>query len=86
MKRWIDVIGSPAIFRHVTDAGMRIVNGTHRASEAQLVVVAGHDDFHFAELRSATQAVLAGAEMIATSPRRLRCSRNLRKQPSRSVF
>ncbi len=26
------------------------------------------------------------SEMIATSPRRLRCSRNLRKQPSRSVF
>jgi glycerol-1-phosphatase len=61
------VIGSPAIFRHVADAGMRIVNGTDRASEAELVVVAGHDDFHFAELRSATQAVLAGAEMIATS-------------------
>jgi ribonucleotide monophosphatase NagD (HAD superfamily) len=28
-------------------------------------VVAGHDDFTFAELRDATQAVLAGAEMIA---------------------
>jgi glycerol-1-phosphatase len=61
------VIGSPAIFRHVADAGMRIVNGTGRASEARLVVIAGHDDFHFSELRAATQAVLAGAEMIATS-------------------
>ena len=30
-----------------------------------MVVVAGHDDFDFAELRDATQAVLAGAEMIA---------------------
>jgi glycerol 3-phosphatase-2 len=27
--------------------------------------VAGHDDLHFLELRTATQAVLAGAEMIA---------------------
>jgi glycerol-1-phosphatase len=61
------VIGSPAIFRHVTDAGMRIVNGTDRAAQAQLVVIAGHDDFHFSDLRAATQAVLAGAEMIATS-------------------
>jgi glycerol-1-phosphatase len=30
------------------------------------VIVAAHDDLHFAELRAATQAVLAGAEMIAT--------------------
>ncbi|TMM04135.1 MAG: HAD-IIA family hydrolase [Actinobacteria bacterium] len=59
------VIGAPAIFRHVADAGMRIVNGTDRASEARLVVIAGHDDFHFSELRAATQAVLGGAEMIA---------------------
>src|SRR6201992_1794663 len=49
------VIGSPAIFRHVADAGQRIVNGNHRASHAQLVVV----------VRPAAWAVLNGAEMIA---------------------
>jgi len=59
------VIGSPAIFRHVSDAGQRIVNGTDRASRAEIVVVAGHDEFSFDELRTATQAVLNGAEMIA---------------------
>ncbi len=59
------VIGSPAIFRHVSEAGQRIVNGTEHAAEADLVVIAGHDDLHFAELRAATQAVLGGAEMIA---------------------
>jgi glycerol-1-phosphatase len=59
------VIGSPAIFRHVADAGQRIVNGTPRASTAEIVVVAGHDDLTFAELKTATQAVLNGAEMIA---------------------
>ena len=59
------VIGSTAIFRHVADAGQRIVNGTHRAASAEIVVVAGHDDFTFDELRIATQAVLNGAEMIA---------------------
>ncbi|MBV9424732.1 MAG: HAD-IIA family hydrolase [Solirubrobacterales bacterium] len=60
------VIGSPAIFRHVADAGHWIVNGTHRAVEADVVVVAGHDDLNFAELRDATQAVLGGAVMFAT--------------------
>jgi HAD superfamily hydrolase (TIGR01450 family) len=59
------VIGSPAIFRHVADSGQRIVNGTSRASSAEIVVIAGHDDFSYSELRTATQAVLNGAEMIA---------------------
>jgi glycerol-1-phosphatase len=59
------VIGAPAIFRHVTEAGARIVNGTDRAAGAELVVVAAHDDFHYGELSTATQAVLAGADMIA---------------------
>lgn len=59
------VIGAPAVFRHVSDGGARIVNGTAGAATAELVVVAGHDDFGFAELRTATSAVLAGATMIA---------------------
>lgn len=59
------VIGAPAMFRHVADAGMRIVNRTPRAAHAKFVVVAGHDDLHFSELCAATQAVLAGAAMIA---------------------
>jgi HAD superfamily hydrolase (TIGR01450 family) len=60
------VIGSQAIFRHVADSGQRILNGTSRIEEADVVVVAGHDELHFTELRDATQAVLAGAEMLAT--------------------
>lgn len=59
------VIGAPAIFRHVAEAGMRIVNGTPRAAQARLVVVAGHDELNFSELCAATQAVLRGATMIA---------------------
>jgi HAD superfamily hydrolase (TIGR01450 family) len=59
------VIGAPAIFRHVADAGERILNGTDLAAEAEVVVVAGHDDLQFSELRDATRAVLAGAHMIA---------------------
>jgi HAD superfamily hydrolase (TIGR01450 family) len=59
------VIGAPAIFRHVAEAGMRVVNHTPRAVHAELVVIAGHDDLEFAELSAATQAVLRGATMIA---------------------
>ena len=59
------VVGSPAIFRHVSEAGHRILNGTGREGEAELVVVAAHEDFSYRELRSATQAVLSGAQMIA---------------------
>ncbi len=61
------MIGSSAVFRHVADSGQRIVNGTDRAAEAEVVVIAGHDEFDFAELRTATRAVLGGAEMLAAN-------------------
>ena len=59
------VIGSPAIHRHVADAGQRIVNHTDRAPRAELVVVAAHGQLSYDELRIATQAVLSGAEMLS---------------------
>jgi glycerol 3-phosphatase-2 len=59
------VIGAPAIFRHVADSGARVINGTEHAAEAEIVVIASHDEFSFEELRIATQAVLGGAEMLA---------------------
>ena len=59
------VIGSPAIFRHVSDSGQRIVNGTPQVAEAELVVIASHDELQFSELEDATRAVLGGAEMLA---------------------
>jgi glycerol-1-phosphatase len=61
------VIGAPAIYRHVTEAGHRIVNGTNQAADAAVVVVASHDEFDYGELRGATQAVLAGAELIGAN-------------------
>ena len=57
------VIGAPAVHRHVADAGLRVVNGTTFASRAEVVVVAGHDAFDYAELRCAVQAVLRGAAL-----------------------
>jgi len=59
------VIGSPAIFRHVSDAGRRIVNGTELESMADVVVVAEHAELCLGDLSGAIQAVLGGAEMIA---------------------
>lgn len=59
------VIGSQAVFRHVRDAGLRIVNGSDLAIPAEVVVVAHHEDLHYQELRAATRAILAGARMIA---------------------
>jgi HAD superfamily hydrolase (TIGR01450 family) len=61
------VIGSQALVDHVADAGMRIVNNTEFATRADIVVVAGHEDFDFRELRIATQAVLRGAELIGVT-------------------
>ena len=59
------VIGPRAVFRHVTDAGMRVVNGTRHAAHADVVVVASHEGFSYDELAIATRAALAGAEILA---------------------
>lgn len=59
------VIGTPAILKHVADAGLRVVNGTPHAPQAEVVVAAGHDALVFEELRIATQALLAGADFVA---------------------
>jgi HAD superfamily hydrolase (TIGR01450 family) len=61
------VIGARPVMDHVAAAGYRVVNNTEFASRADLVVVAGHDDLHFRELRTATQAVIRGAELIGLS-------------------
>jgi glycerol-1-phosphatase len=61
------VIGSQALVDHVADAGLRIVNNTEFATRADLVVVGGHDAFDYRELRTATQAVLRGAELIGAT-------------------
>lgn len=64
-ERWRSayVIGAPVIHRHVLDAGLKVVNGRD-VPAPDVVVVAAHDDFTYAELRGATQAVLAGAELV----------------------
>ena len=61
------VIGAPAVLQHTADAGLRVVNGTTFDSRADVVVVAGHEELFYDELRIATQALLRGAEFLGAS-------------------
>lgn len=58
------VIGSPVLHRHVTAAGVRILNHTDLDTRCDVVVAAAHEGFDYAELRTAVQAVLGGAALL----------------------
>ena len=66
-RRSAYVIGTPAMESHVEAAGLRVLTDPPHAARAELVVVAGHDDFDYGELRVAVQAVLRGAQLIGTT-------------------
>ena len=66
-RRSAFVVGSQALVDHVAAAGLRILNRTPFATRADVVVVGGHEGFDYAELRTATQAVLRGAELVGAS-------------------
>lgn len=59
------VIGSPAMRRHVSDAGLRLLNGTEEAPRADVVFVAGTRDLVYDDLKEAALAVRAGADFLA---------------------
>ncbi|HEV3376472.1 MAG TPA: HAD-IIA family hydrolase [Thermoleophilaceae bacterium] len=61
------VIGTAAMHRHVADAGLKVLNGTDLASRAEVVVVAGTTDLVYDDLRRAVQAVMRGADLLATA-------------------
>jgi glycerol-1-phosphatase len=61
------VVGTDALRRHVTDAGLRVLNGTDLASRAEVVVVGGTEDLVYADLREAALAVRRGADFLATA-------------------
>ena len=61
------VVGSQALVDHVAEAGLRVVNRTPFATRADVVVVGGHDELSYAELRTATQAVLRGADLVGAT-------------------
>ena len=59
------VVGTASMRRHVSHAGLKVLNGTDLASRAEVVVVAGTDDLVFDDLRTATLAVHR-ADLLAT--------------------
>lgn len=61
------VIGTDVLHRHVSDAGLTVVNGTPRATEAEVVVVGGTDRFDFALLRDAALAARHCGDLLATA-------------------
>ncbi|MGH2762709.1 MAG: HAD-IIA family hydrolase [Thermoleophilaceae bacterium] len=61
------VIGTAAMRRHVAAAGLKPLNGTDLASRAEVVVVAGTTELVYDDLRFAVQAVLRGADLLATA-------------------
>ena len=60
------VIGTDVLHRHVTDAGLTIVNGTPRAPEADVVIVGGTDRFDYPLLRDAALAARHCGDLLAT--------------------
>jgi glycerol-1-phosphatase len=60
------VVGTDALRRHVTDAGLRVLNGTDLASRAEVVVVGGTEELVYDDLRVAALAVRRGADFLAT--------------------
>jgi HAD superfamily hydrolase (TIGR01450 family) len=60
------VIGSDAMFRHVKDAGLRIMNGTDLASRAEVVVIGATLDLTYDDLKNAALAARRGADFLAT--------------------
>ncbi len=61
------VIGTAVLHRHVTDAGLSVLNGTPRAAEADVVVVGGTDRFDYALLRDAALAARHCGDLLATA-------------------
>ena len=61
------VVGTEAMVRHVTDAGLRVLNNTDLATRAELVIVSGTEDVTYDDVRIATLALRRGADFLCTS-------------------
>jgi glycerol-1-phosphatase len=61
------VIGSESLHKHVTDAGLKVLNGTDLATRADVVVVGGTDEWSSYDVRIAAMAARRNGDLIATS-------------------
>jgi len=60
------VVGSGALKKEIELAGLTLVDG-EEAKKADYVILGGHPEFHYNELKLATLALRNGAEFFATS-------------------
>jgi len=60
------VVGTQALRKHVTEAGLKVLNGTELATRAEVVVIGGTDDVCYPDLRTASLALHRGADFVAT--------------------
>jgi glycerol-1-phosphatase len=60
------VLGAPGLKEAASDAGLELCEG-EAARNASVVLVSGHREFDYEELLTATRALQAGAELLATS-------------------
>jgi HAD superfamily hydrolase (TIGR01450 family) len=61
------VIGGEALRKHVTDAGLKVMNGTDLATRVDVVVVGPGEEMSFEDLRCASLAARRGGDLLATS-------------------
>lgn len=60
------VVGSGSLKDEIRLTGLELVSGED-AKRADFVIVGGHPDFHYEEMKLATLAIRAGAEFFATN-------------------
>ena len=60
------VIGSHALKNQIWKIGLKITNG-EEAKKADFVILGGHPDFHYEEMKIATLAIRNGAHFYATN-------------------
>src|SRR4051794_26115881 len=61
------VIGSETLRKHVTDAGLKVLNGTDLATRAEVVVIGGTEGWTFEDVRVAAMAARRNGDLVATS-------------------
>lgn len=60
------VVGSEGLRQEIEAAGVKVLRGAE-GIDAKIVVVGGHEQFHYEELKTATLAIRKGAAFIATN-------------------
>src|SRR3954453_11382764 len=61
------VIGSETLRKHVTDAGLKVLNGTDLATRAEVVVIGGTEGWTFEDVRGGAPAARRNGDLVATS-------------------